>query len=232
MFQIARQFLKTSTLLTEMSRGLSSRVVPLGQAGRRSRDGDDRREGDRGDGFRDRRGDRDGGDRDDRGNRPPTDGRKCINHITLLGHSTGVPLVMERNDKLTVIFRLATNQIKRKANNELIKRSDFHQVYVYRPSLTRRAQTFITKGTRVYLEGTLEYSIRPSDQKMFPHIVADRMILVSGLNENANTAAVDDLAEAGDASDEEGGIVEEIDIEEEIVVEERGEPKSEEQRSS
>lgn len=42
---------------------------------------------------------------------------------------------------------MATNELRRsKVTNELVKRSDYHKVYVYQPFMAKKAHDLITKG--------------------------------------------------------------------------------------
>lgn len=86
-------------------------------------------------------------------------------------------------------FVLVTNEFRRTKANELVKRSDFHKIYVYIPALVRKAQGLITKGfvviflifhldcnlcfidrTRLYMEGKLNY--RKTETTVFSNIIA------------------------------------------------------------
>lgn len=42
---------------------------------------------------------------------------------------------------------MATNELRKtKGTNEIVKRSDYHKVYVYQPFLAKKAHDLITKG--------------------------------------------------------------------------------------
>lgn len=88
---------------------------------------------------------------------------------------------------------MVTNDLRKTKSSEIVKRSDFHKVFVYQPFLAKKAHDLITKGTRVYLEGKLNY--RRVENTFFSNIVAEKIIFVSGTNQSYAEEGDDDIAE-------------------------------------
>lgn len=94
-----------------------------------------------------------------------------------MGRCVGESQTRPLNDSIVTSFIMATNEIRKTKSNELIRRSDFHKIFVYQPFLAEKAHKLITKGTRVYLEGKLNY--RKKDDIYFTNIIAGNIFLNS-----------------------------------------------------
>lgn len=105
------------------------------------------------------------------------DNAKCINKIILMGRCVGESQTRPLNNSSVTSFIMATNEIRKTKSNELIRRSDFHKVFVYQPFLAEKAFKLITKGTRVYMEGKLNY--RKRDDIYFTNIIAGKCFLIT-----------------------------------------------------
>ncbi|XP_017477752.1 PREDICTED: single-stranded DNA-binding protein, mitochondrial-like [Rhagoletis zephyria] len=110
------------------------------------------------------------------------DNAKCINKVILLGRCTSDAQLKPINNTHYTSFIIVTNDIRKTKSNEIVKRSDFHKVFVYQPFLAKKAHDLITKGTRVYLEGKLNY--RRVENTFFSNVVAEKLIFVSGTNQS------------------------------------------------
>ncbi|KAH9400477.1 DNA replication factor A subunit Ssb1 [Tyrophagus putrescentiae] len=108
---------------------------------------------------------------------------KCMNKVTLLGRATSQPSSHTLNNTELVFFTLATNEIRRNRNtNELIKRSEFHRVQVFIPRLANKAKQVIQKGSRVLVEGKINYNVKKGDSGNihFTNIVAENIVFFTG----------------------------------------------------
>ncbi|KAJ6217755.1 hypothetical protein RDWZM_008912 [Blomia tropicalis] len=123
------------------------------------------------------------------------DNSKCINKVILMGRCVGESLLKPINNTHYSSFIMATNEMRKTRSNELVKRSDFHKVFVYQPFLAKKCHDLIMKGTRVYLEGKLNY--RKVENQFFSNIVAEKIIFISGTNQNYEADA-DDIADVED----------------------------------
>lgn len=87
-----------------------------------------------------------------------------MNKVTLLGRATSQASSHTLNNTEMVFFTLATNEIRRnRTTNELIKRSEFHRVQVFIPRLASKAKQTIQKGSRILVEGKINYNIKKAE---------------------------------------------------------------------
>ncbi|KAH7646096.1 single-stranded DNA-binding protein, mitochondrial [Dermatophagoides farinae] len=109
------------------------------------------------------------------------DNSKCINKVILLGRCLAEANLKPLNNTNYATFIMATNELRRTKSNEIVKRSDYHKVFVYQPFLAKKSHNLITKGTRLYLEGKLNY--RKYENQFFSNIVAEKILFISGTNQ-------------------------------------------------
>nr|XP_027200130.1 single-stranded DNA-binding protein, mitochondrial-like [Dermatophagoides pteronyssinus] len=118
------------------------------------------------------------------------DNSKCINKVILLGRCVAEANLKPLNNTNFATFIMVTNDLRRTKSNEIVKRSDFHKVFVYQPFLAQKANDLITKGTRIYLEGKLNY--RKYENQFFSNIVAEKILFISGTNRQQQQQEFDD----------------------------------------
>lgn len=123
------------------------------------------------------------GEADSDGPRRPERG---LNRVTLIGRVGREPDHRGTGEHPCIIFPLATNASFRKANGELMSRTDWHRICVFKPGLRDNIGSRIGKGDRVYVEGSISYSrFSGEDNKniTITSIVAeDLMIMARRLN--------------------------------------------------
>lgn len=81
-----------------------------------------------------------------------------INKVTLLGNLGGDPTVsvLPSGSKI-VNLRIATSDVwKDKATGERKERTEWHRVVIFNPQLADTAERYLRKGSKVYLEGSLQ----------------------------------------------------------------------------
>ena len=114
-------------------------------------------------------------------------GEKGINQVTLLGRVGLEPQIRGSEDSPVTTFNLATNSSWRNINprageNEWSKRTDWHNVVVFKPGLRELAYNNIVKGSRVHVTGKLmygEYLDRQGVKRQTTSIVCDDIIFLS-----------------------------------------------------
>lgn len=74
------------------------------------------------------------------------DNSKCINKVILLGRCLAEANLKPLNNTNYATFIMATNELRRTKSNEIVKRSDYHKVFVYQPFLAKKSHNLITKG--------------------------------------------------------------------------------------
>ncbi|KAG8230508.1 hypothetical protein J437_LFUL010028 [Ladona fulva] len=87
----------------------------------------------------------------------PTKMEKTINQVTLLGRVGADPQKRGSQDHPVVIFSLATHTNYKYESGDLMQRTDWHRVCVFKPSLRDTVYQYLTKGQRVYVTGKLTY---------------------------------------------------------------------------
>lgn len=81
-----------------------------------------------------------------------------LNKVTLIGNLGADPEVKSLNDgSLIVNLRLATSEHwKDKATGERKERTEWHRVVIFNEGIAKVAQSYLRKGSKVYVEGQLQ----------------------------------------------------------------------------
>lgn len=81
----------------------------------------------------------------------------CINKIILLGYLGADPETRTlQNGNQFVVLSVATNERRKDASGTQQQRTEWHRVVIFNEHLGRLAADHLTKGLRVYVEGTLQ----------------------------------------------------------------------------
>ena len=81
-----------------------------------------------------------------------------LNKVTLIGHLGKEPEVkmMPNGGKLVNISLATTESWKDKATGEKKDKTEWHRVVIFNEALANVAERFLTKGSKIYLEGQLQ----------------------------------------------------------------------------
>ncbi|KAI2548201.1 SSBP1 isoform 10, partial [Pan troglodytes] len=89
---------------------------------------------------------------------------RSLNRVHLLGRVGQDPVLRQVEGKNPVtIFSLATNEMWRSGDSEVYQLGDvsqkttWHRISVFRPGLRDVAYQYVKKGSRIYLEGKIDY---------------------------------------------------------------------------
>uniref|UniRef100_A0AC11ENP7 Single stranded DNA binding protein 1 n=1 Tax=Ovis aries TaxID=9940 RepID=A0AC11ENP7_SHEEP len=89
---------------------------------------------------------------------------RSLNRVQLLGRVGQDPVMRQVEGKNPVtIFSLATNEMWRSGENETYQMGDvsqkttWHRISVFRPGLRDVAYQYVKKGSRIYVEGKVDY---------------------------------------------------------------------------
>lgn len=113
-----------------------------------------------------------------------------LNRATILGNLGADPELRVVNGGQAVMnMRVATAESYLDRNNTRQERTDWHSVVVW----GKRAETlakFLTKGSRVYVEGALRTSSyeKDGDKRYRTEIVASKVLFANGRGETERTA--------------------------------------------
>ena len=119
-------------------------------------------------------------------------GEKSINQVTLLGRVGLEPQIRGSEENPVTTFNMATNSSWRNMNpragdSEWNKRTDWHNVVVFKPGLRELAYNNIVKGARIHVTGKLmygEYLDRQGVKRQTTSIVCDDIIFLSAKKDN------------------------------------------------
>ena len=117
----------------------------------------------------------------------PSEGRpiseKCVNSVTLLGRVGNNPVLRGTETNPVVSFSLATSIDYRpggmNSGNEKVRKTEWHNIAVFKPYLRETAYNYIAKGTRVMIQGRIMYGSIEDGQGQIRHttsIVAEDII--------------------------------------------------------
>jgi single-strand DNA-binding protein len=81
-----------------------------------------------------------------------------INRVILIGNLGADPDIRHTNDgRLVVNLRIATSDSWRDKNSgERREKTEWHRVVIFNEGLARIAEQYLKKGSKVYLEGSLQ----------------------------------------------------------------------------
>ncbi|XP_014792800.1 PREDICTED: wee1-like protein kinase 2 isoform X1 [Calidris pugnax] len=114
---------------------------------------------------------------------------RSMNRVQLLGRVGQDPIMRQVEGKNPVtIFSLATNEMWRTGDSELNQGGDisqkttWHRISVFRPGLRDVTYQYVKKGSRIYVEGKLdygEYTDKNNVRRQATTIIADNVIFLS-----------------------------------------------------
>jgi len=124
----------------------------------------------------------------------PTPSRleKTVNHVTLMGRVGGDPQLRGTTEHPVVIFSLATHNNYNYQSGEMLQKTDWHRVCVFKPYLRDSVYKYMSKGQRVYVNGRISYGEITDDQgktQTTTSIIADDVIFISDPRGNKPSAA-------------------------------------------
>ncbi|XP_061705761.1 single-stranded DNA-binding protein, mitochondrial [Cydia pomonella] len=82
---------------------------------------------------------------------------KTINQVTLLGRVGADPQKRGTEERPVVNFPLATHFNYKYESGDMLHRTDWHRVSVFKPGLRDTVYKYLKKGQRVYVMGKLSY---------------------------------------------------------------------------
>ena len=86
---------------------------------------------------------------------------KSLNSVTLLGRVGLNPQLRGTETHPVVTFSLATNIQYRPggpdSGNDLIKKTDWHNIIVFKPNLRESVNNYVAKGSRIMVKGRIMY---------------------------------------------------------------------------
>ncbi|XP_027599651.1 wee1-like protein kinase 2 isoform X1 [Pipra filicauda] len=114
---------------------------------------------------------------------------RSMNRVQLLGRVGQDPIMRQVEGKNPVtIFSLATNEMWRTGDSELGQGGDvsqkttWHRISVFRPGLRDVTYQYVRKGSRIYVEGKIdygEYTDKNNVRRQATTIIADNVIFLS-----------------------------------------------------
>lgn len=114
---------------------------------------------------------------------------RSINRVQLLGRVGQDPVMRQVEGRNPVtIFSMATNEMWRSGEGEVTATGDvsqkttWHRVSVFKPGLRDVAYTYVKKGSRVLVEGKLdygEYVDKNNVRRQATTIIADNIVFLS-----------------------------------------------------
>ncbi|NXN94263.1 SSBP protein, partial [Rhinopomastus cyanomelas] len=120
---------------------------------------------------------------------------RSMNRVQLLGRVGQDPIMRQVDGKNPVtIFSLATNEMWRTGDSEtqgamflwhlgdISQKTTWHRISVFRPGLRDLTYQYVKKGSRIYVEGKIdygEYTDKNNVRRQATTIIADSVIFLS-----------------------------------------------------
>ncbi|XP_072941926.1 single-stranded DNA-binding protein, mitochondrial [Epargyreus clarus] len=108
---------------------------------------------------------------------------KTINQVTLLGRVGADPQKRGSEEHPVVNFPLATHFSYKYESGDILQRTDWHRISVFRPGLRDTIYKYLKKGQRVYVTGKLSYGEVKLDDgqvRTASTVIADDVIFFQG----------------------------------------------------
>ncbi|KAM3968185.1 mitochondrial single stranded DNA-binding protein [Aphomia sociella] len=108
---------------------------------------------------------------------------KTINQVTLLGRVGADPQKRGSEEHPVVNFPLATHFSYKYESGDILQRTDWHRVSIFKPGLRDTVYKYLKKGQRVYVTGKLSYGEVKLDDgqvRTASTVVADDIIFFQG----------------------------------------------------
>ncbi|XP_043510944.1 single-stranded DNA-binding protein, mitochondrial isoform X2 [Frieseomelitta varia] len=104
---------------------------------------------------------------------------KTLNRVTLLGRVGGNPQQRGSEEHPVVLFSVATHSNYKNMNGDLVQRTDWHKICVFKPNLRETVFTYLQKGQRVLVSGKITYGEFKDEEgttKTSTSVIADDVI--------------------------------------------------------
>jgi len=104
---------------------------------------------------------------------------KTMNNVTLLGRVGGDPQKRGTQEHPVVVFSLATHSNYQYDSGDLLQKTDWHRICIFKPFLRESVFRYVTKGQRVLVMGRVTYGeVKDEDGKSHVacSIIADDVI--------------------------------------------------------
>ncbi|XP_026765222.1 single-stranded DNA-binding protein, mitochondrial [Galleria mellonella] len=108
---------------------------------------------------------------------------KTINQVTLLGRVGADPQKRGSEEHPVVNFPLATHFSYKYESGDILQRTDWHRISIFKPALRDTVYKYLKKGQRVYVTGKLSYGEVKLDDgqvRTASTVVADDVIFFQG----------------------------------------------------
>jgi single-strand DNA-binding protein len=130
---------------------------------------------------------------------------KDLNKVMLIGRLGQDPeLKYTQNGTAVVSFSLATNARWKDQNDEWKDKTEWHNIKAWR-GLAETCSNYLKKGSKIYLEGRLEYSDWEDENKKKHYrteIVIDNMIMLDSKAEGKANNKIDEETSSGTQNDD------------------------------
>ncbi|KAJ0179403.1 hypothetical protein K1T71_005115 [Dendrolimus kikuchii] len=82
---------------------------------------------------------------------------KTINQVTLLGRVGADPQKRGSEEHPVINFPLATHYSYKYESGDILQRTDWHRISIFKPGLRDTVYKYLKKGQRVYVTGKISY---------------------------------------------------------------------------
>ncbi|XP_022829238.1 single-stranded DNA-binding protein, mitochondrial [Spodoptera litura] len=111
---------------------------------------------------------------------------KTINQVTLLGRVGADPQKRGSEEHPVINFPLATHYSYKYESGDMLQRTDWHRISIFKPGLRDTVYKYLKKGQRVYITGKLSYGEVKMDDgqvRSASTIIADDVIFFQNVPE-------------------------------------------------
>ncbi|XP_065844445.1 single-stranded DNA-binding protein, mitochondrial-like [Oscarella lobularis] len=105
---------------------------------------------------------------------------RSLNRVQLLGRVAQDPIRAGSDEKPVVKLTVVTNRYYRTSDDSMQQKADFHNISTFSPRLQDVVTNFVRKGTRVLVNGRLDYfkfELEDGSVRKGTNIVMDELII-------------------------------------------------------
>ncbi|MEN8927892.1 MAG: single-stranded DNA-binding protein [Flavobacteriales bacterium] len=133
-----------------------------------------------------------------------------INKVILIGNLGKDPEVKHfESGSMVVNFSIATSEsYKDKKSGEKITQTEWHNISIWREGLAKIAETYLKKGSSVYIEGKLRtrsWDDKDGNKRYTTEVVADNMTMLGGRSDSGQAQGESNANNSGAFEDDSSG---------------------------
>ncbi|XP_031552158.1 single-stranded DNA-binding protein, mitochondrial-like [Actinia tenebrosa] len=113
-------------------------------------------------------------------------GGKCLNSVQLIGYTGGDPVRGGTETHPLTRFSLATTKYYPTRDDKIESKTSWHSITVFKPFLQDKVNSYVRKGTRLFVQGSIDYNsyVDQEGQKKYITSIIPNDIIILGRSQS------------------------------------------------